>query len=188
MKNIFLAAALVLTLSSCKKDQVENDSNTEVTTDASPTSIPDAKVAVPAAQLRQISAQEASTVLQQTNDTLYVTNFFATWCGPCIKEIPHFKAKMASMKGQPVKFTFVSLDDPSDWDSAVRNFTEDNGLVGNTVLLDGAQLTPEWFSENFRTWTGEAIPFTFMKKGAKTDEYMGAMSPELLDSKIAAFR
>lgn len=187
MKNICLAAAVLLTLYACKKDHVENNTNSEAATEDAK-NIPDATASLPAAQLRQISAQEASTALQQTNDTLYVTNFFATWCGPCMREIPHFKNKMAAMKGQPVKFTFVSLDDPSDWDSAVKNFAEENGLVANTVLLDGGQLPPDWFTNNFKNWKGEAIPFTFMKKGDKTDEYMGAMTPELLDSKIASFR
>lgn len=188
MKKSFLTAAVLLAITACKKDQVKDDSHTDNVAVESAEQAPEPAVKVSTVQLEQISADRASAHLQMANDTLYVTNFFATWCGPCIREIPHFKAKMAATKGQPVKFTFVSLDDPSDWDSAVKNFAEDNGLAAHTVLLDGAQLTPEWFSKNFKVWKGEAIPFTFMKKGAKTDEYMGAMSPELLDRKMASFR
>jgi len=34
----------------------------------------------------------------QDNDTVYVVNFWATWCGPCVKELPHFKALSKAMK------------------------------------------------------------------------------------------
>lgn len=103
-------------------------------------------------------------------------------------EIPHFKEKMEEMKSQPVKFTFVSLDSKKDWDTKVKNFAEEENLSNNIVLLDGAKLTPEFFPKNFKQWDGNAIPFTFMRKGDKTDETLGSMSKEMLTEKLNSFK
>jgi len=49
-------------------------------------------------------------ILHQDTDTTYVVNFWATWCGPCVKELPYFEALHKSYKNQPVKVVLVSLD------------------------------------------------------------------------------
>lgn len=46
----------------------------------------------------------------QDNDTVYVVNFWATWCVPCVEELPYFGAIDAEWKGKPVKFLLMSLD------------------------------------------------------------------------------
>ena len=103
-------------------------------------------------------------------------------------EIPHFKEKMEELKSQPVKFTFVSLDSKNDWDTKVKNFAEEENLSNDVVLLDGTQLNAEFFPANFKQWDGNAIPFTFMRKGDKTDETLGSMSKEMLTEKLNSFK
>ena len=137
----------------------------------------------------ELSPDQTSQILaKKDNDTLYVTNFFATWCGPCMREIPHFKDKMQELKSQPVKFTFIGLDAKEDWSTKVKAFAEENNLSQNIVLVDGEKLTPAFFPANFKQWDGGSIPFTFMRKGDKTDETIGMMSKELLDEKINSFK
>lgn len=188
MKNLLLSLAVLALFTACKKEKKEvanenYESDSVIVPESNETSKP-----VAAFKASELSAAQISDLLKnKSNDTLYVTNFFATWCGPCMKEIPHFKEKMNELKGQPVKFTFVSLDDKTDWNEAVKNFAEENGLSKNIVLLDGAQLTPDFFKVNFKQWDGGSIPFTLMKKGDKSDETMGMMSKEMLDEKIKSF-
>ncbi|MGZ5209631.1 MAG: TlpA family protein disulfide reductase, partial [Kaistella sp.] len=70
----------------------------------------------------------------------------------------------------------------------VKDFAEENNLSKHIVLVDGQNLAPEFFSKNFQQWDGGSIPFTFMRKGDKTDETIGMMSKEMLDEKINSFR
>lgn len=170
------AFALALSLVSCKKETVANPKLNKPT-DCFSTSqkIDNFIIKNEIVNLKEWQPEKVENLIKNPNkDTLYITNFFATWCGPCMKEIPEFKAKMEELKGEPVKFTFISLDEKTDWNEAVKNFAEENNLTENIVLLDGNSLPKEFFTKNFKTWNGEAIPFTFMKKGEKTNETVGS--------------
>ncbi|WHF52375.1 TlpA disulfide reductase family protein [Chryseobacterium gotjawalense] len=190
MKKLILGIVLCTALSACKKETNVNEATDTTVTDSAggDHSTVATEAALPFKHV-EISAEESTKLLgKKDSDTLYVTNFFATWCGPCMREIPHFKEKMAELKSQPVKFTFVSLDEKEDWDTKVKNFSEEQGLSQNVVLLDGSLLTPEFFHANFKEWDGGSIPFTFMRKGDKTDETVGMMSEEALTEKINSFK
>lgn len=184
MKKIILSTLILTALYSCKKDG-EKTQDTAVTDSVSvtenKTSAPDTHTS------RELSPEDLGKFLAQKNDTLYVTNFFATWCGPCMREIPHFKNKMEELKGKPVKFTFINLDDKSEWESSVKRFAQENNLASNIILLDGQKLDPTFFTSNFKQWNGGSIPFTYLRKGDKTDEYLGMMTEEVLNSKVEAF-
>lgn len=185
MKKIILSTFLITVLFSCKKEAEKTEDNT-----VSADSISDVMSSEPVsavAKLQSLSPSQTSDYLQTKNDTLYVTNFFATWCGPCVREIPHFKEKIEELKGQPVKITFISLDNKEVWNSEVPQFVDQHGIRNNTILLDGSQLDGNFFQNNFDKWDGGAIPFTYMRKGEKTDEYLGMMTSDLLNSKIDSF-
>ncbi|KFF19728.1 TlpA family protein disulfide reductase [Chryseobacterium sp. JM1] len=183
MKKIILSTLILTALYSCKKEGQKME-DTAVTDSVSVTD----HTAPPAAAYtpKELSPEDLGKYLAQKNDTLYVTNFFATWCGPCMREIPHFKNKMEELKGKPVKFTFINLDDKSEWNSAVKRFAQENNLASNIILLDGQKLDPTFFTTNFKQWDGGSIPFTYMRKGDKTDEYLGMMTEEILNSKVEA--
>lgn len=190
MKKLVLSVMILMAVSACKKEStvVENSETDSTAAVSVSESNEPTEAAVPFKKV-EFSPEETTQLLaNQKNDTLYVTNFFATWCGPCVKEIPHFKAKMAELKDQPVKFRFVSLDDPKDWAVTVPEFAARFGLSQDVILLDGKQLTAEFFPANFKEWDGGAIPFTFMRKGDKTDETLGMMSEDMLSQKINSFK
>jgi thiol-disulfide isomerase/thioredoxin len=182
MKKIILSTLVLLVVSACKKENQKIEENT-TPVDSVATTEP----APAASNLKTISPQQTSEFLGKKNDTLYVTNFFATWCGPCVREIPHFKNKIKELNGKPVKITFVSLDNKDVWNTDVPRFVDEQGIRENTILLDGQLLDVNFFKDNFKEWDGGAIPFTYMRKGNKTDEYLGMMTEELLDSKIKSF-
>ncbi|WP_029293186.1 TlpA family protein disulfide reductase [Chryseobacterium hispalense] len=181
MKKIILSTLFLISVFSCKKESAKTEYGMAVQDSAS---LPEPAKAT--AALKTFTAEQTSEFLGKKNDTLYVTNFFATWCGPCVKEIPHFKNKIQELNGKPVKITFVSVDSKEDWNTKVPHFVDEQGIRNNTVLLDGQLLGADFFAANFKKWDGGAIPFTFMRKGDKTDETLGMMSEEQLNEKIAS--
>ncbi|MBL7879344.1 MULTISPECIES: TlpA family protein disulfide reductase [Chryseobacterium] len=179
MKKIILSTLVVFSLASCKKESQKNEegvATTDSTTVLNKTET--AKV-----ELKEISQQNLVENLSKKNDTLYVTNFFATWCGPCMMEIPHFKKKIEELKGKPVKFTFVDILDKAAWKDKVPAFAKENNLENHIVLVDESKFDDTFFG-NFKTWKGNGIPFTHFRKGDKTEEVEGSMSEEMLNEKI----
>ncbi|WBV60843.1 TlpA disulfide reductase family protein [Chryseobacterium camelliae] len=182
MKKIILSTLVLFALASCKKESQKND-EAVAATDSISTSEPSSA----AAPLKMLTLDKVSELLNKKNDTLYVTNFFATWCGPCVREIPHFKNKIEELKGKPVKITFVSLDQKEVWNTEVPRFVAEHGIQNHTVLVDGQLMDEYFFKNNFKQWTGNAIPFTFMRKGDETDETLGMITEEQLNEKINSF-
>ena len=59
-------------------------------------------------------------LLNKQGDKVYVVNFWATWCAPCIKEIPHFEKLNANYKN--VEVLLVSLDFPFNYDKKLKPY------------------------------------------------------------------
>ena len=188
MKTFILPILFILILISCKKE-VQNPENMtpEDSINISENDsqfVENEKFAV----ITELNPTQTTDFLKpKKNDTLYVTNFFATWCGPCVREIPHFKEKMIELKDQPVKFTFISLDSKDVWQTKVQEFVDEHGIRNETILLDGKFLGEDFFEANFKTWRGETIPFTLMRKGDKTEEIGTSISKEELEKKLNSF-
>lgn len=182
MKKFLIYSVLSISLLACKKND-EKVAETEAKEDS--IKVEPTKSEADVAELTELSPEKISEVLKSNHsDTLYVTNFFATWCGPCMQEIPHFRKKMDELANQPVKFTFVSLDNKTDWATKVSDFADEYDIRKNVILLDGMLLKQEFFAQNFQSWNGEAIPFTLIRKGDKSDETVGSMTEEMLNQKI----
>ena len=186
MKKFIFPTLLTIMLISCNKnnsnDLTDNKSNTNSE------ALSHDKPAEATAALVEFSNDEATEILQKKNDTLYVTNFFATWCGPCVKEIPHFKEKMEELQNQPVKFTFININIKDEWETDVEHFVDEMGIRKQTILLDPQKLNDDFFNANFDSWVGEFIPFTILRKGNKVKELSGSVSKEELAKQITALQ
>jgi len=102
-------------------------------------------------------------LLHQNNDPTYVVNFWATWCGPCVKELPYFEELTQKYKEQKLKVILVSLDFKKQIEKKFIPFLVKNNIQSQVVLLlDGKEV--EWIDKVDPTWSG-AIPITIVYKG-----------------------
>ena len=68
---------------------------------------------------------------------VYVVEFWATWCGPCIQQIPYLKKIQKEFRGKNIKFVSISTDEPlksgGSWEAAEKkwkNFVKQKSLGG----------------------------------------------------------
>lgn len=92
-----------------------------------------------------------------TNDTLYVINYWATWCKPCVEELPDFIKLEKEMQSKKFKMILVSLDFPSHLDTRVLPFIQSNNISTEVVILKDDPNV--WINKVNQNWDG-AIPAT----------------------------
>lgn len=104
-------------------------------------------------------------VFSYNNDTTYIINFWATWCKPCVEELPFFEKAYRAFENKPVKFIMISLDFKKQIQSKLVPFLEKRPDMPETwVLLDQDGNT--WIPKVDDVWDG-AIPVTLFYKGDK---------------------
>ena len=103
-------------------------------------------------------------MLQPQNDTLYIVNFWATWCSPCVKELPHFEKIGQDYAGKKVKVILVSLDFADELQQRVQPFVDKRKLQSDVMLLDPGR-GGEWIDQIDARWSG-AIPATLFINGS----------------------
>ncbi len=98
--------------------------------------------------------------LEMSSDKTVVVNFWATWCAPCIKELPYFEKVNANYKEQNVEVILVSLDFPNQYDSNLKPFIGKHQLKSKVVALNDTNAN-RWIPEISEDWSG-AIPATLI--------------------------
>ena len=140
------------------------------------------------APVRVIRLADLDSRIEQGLDTVYVVNFWATWCKPCIAELPVFDRLHRDEQGKPLTVLLVSLDDPEDLADVVIPFVKRKGLRPECVLLD--ETSPnEWIDKVDESWSG-AIPATLMvdSKSGRRQFFEQDFTIEELRAALAEFR
>lgn len=107
-------------------------------------------------------------LIDTQDDVLYVINFWATWCGPCVKELPDFMAVNEAMKDRKdFKMILISLDEKENWHSEVIPFATKNNLHVDIYLLDELRRMNYWIPRVDKKWMGSIPATVFYKNGKK---------------------
>jgi thiol-disulfide isomerase/thioredoxin len=115
--------------------------------------------------LYRLSAQQATVVkfdrlqqlMNEKSGTIQIINFWATWCAPCVKELPLFE-KLRS-ENTDVKVTLINLDF-ADKVKKVNTFLQKKNIQSEVLLLDEIDYNT-WIDKVDESWGG-AIPATLI--------------------------
>ena len=94
------------------------------------------------------------------NGDVLVINFWATFCKPCVAEIPSFIRTVDKYKNRSVKLLLVSLDLPSFYPAKIAAFAKNKNIKTNIAWLD--ETNADYFCPKVDTkWSG-SIPATLI--------------------------
>ncbi len=123
------------------------------------------------------------TYLKKVNTPVVVVNFWATWCKPCIKELPYFE-KLGREYRDNVSVVLVSLDFP-DQIERLEQFITKHKLQSEVVLLDDGNAN-EWIPKVDQDWSG-AIPATIIINEDKRSFFEQSFTYEELEKQVKTF-
>ena len=125
------------------------------------------------------------SVLNRRDDKTYVVNFWATWCAPCIKELPYFEKIDQEYEDQNVEVVLVSLDFPKKYESQLRPFINKHQLRSELYALNDMN-SNYWIPQVEENWSG-AIPATLIFNSNKREFYEQSFNYEELETEIQKF-
>jgi len=111
-----------------------------------------------AQQVKVIDFKYLEPYLQPTSDTIFVINFWSTWCKPCVEELPIFASAETALKSAKVKFIMVSIDFSKNINTQLIPFLKKNKVPGQVLLLKDLDYD-NWIGKINESWDG-TIPAT----------------------------
>ncbi|MEO6758226.1 MAG: TlpA family protein disulfide reductase [Saprospiraceae bacterium] len=117
-------------------------------------------------------------------DTIYVINFWATWCAPCVAELPEFEKLQHAYAGQKVQVILVSTDFKKQVELRVKPFVQENIQYSRVVFMDESNPN-NWIDRVQTDWSG-LIPATLIIAHRKNYAYFheGALTFEELEAAL----
>ncbi|MCM2302761.1 MAG: redoxin domain-containing protein [Flavobacteriaceae bacterium] len=170
MKQFFI---LFLLLMSCKSETTFDRKPLEVITDDG-------------ISVEVYDFENFKPLLKQQDDVIYVINFWATWCKPCVEELPTFVTLHEKYQNKNVKVLLVSLDFPTKIKEQLIPFIKIKKLEPEVILLDDPDQN-NWIPQISEKWSG-AIPATLIYKNNKSEFYEQSFTYETLEQAILKFK
>lgn len=167
MHKYKIVVFFVLILFSCKKNEklktVENSQN----------------------KIATLNYEALKPLLHKNDDKTYVINFWATWCLPCVKELPAFEKLNKEFKNKNVEVILVSLDFPKQIETNLIPFLKKKNIQSKVVHFDDKN-EQYWIADIADSWSG-AIPATLIYNAKKRKFYEQSFHYETLKNELQTF-
>ena len=163
IKKYIFALFFVLLLFSCKKDEVKVDTKTVTS-------------------VKSYTYKELKPLLEKQDGKTYVINFWATWCAPCVKELPAFEKLNEEYASKNVEVILVSLDFPKQVEKRLLPFINKKNLKSKVILLDDVD-EDVWIKDIDSTWSG-ALPATLIYSAKGRKFFEQSFDYELLETEL----
>jgi thiol-disulfide isomerase/thioredoxin len=147
------------------------------------------------AQVKKIKITDLEEHIAKSDHPL-VISFWASWCAPCVQEIPWLQEGVAKFADQQVELVLVSMDFPRDYPKKLEAFIQQKGFKATFYWLD--ESNADYFCPKINArWQG-GIPanlFVYNKTGyrrffdrALTDRQVGPEIKTMLQESQKAGR
>jgi thiol-disulfide isomerase/thioredoxin len=184
MKNTLFLVLLVFAFASCQQKTAEN-TTPEAETSTTPT--PEVVEEIKPIGLTGVYENFADIehLFSTESDSVYVVNFWATWCKPCVAELPYFEKLNEEYRGKKMKMLLVSLDFKRQIDSKLKPFIIKRELKPEVVALIDSN-SNDWIPKVSPMWSG-AIPATLIFNKDKRGFYEQSFEYEELEKTLKEY-
>lgn len=111
-----------------------------------------------------------------------IINFWATWCKPCVAELPYFELINSRYPDNEVEVILVSLDLPNQVETKLIPFVRKQRIQSKIVLLDDPDAN-SWIPKVNENWSG-SIPATIIYKGNTSNFYERSFTYDELEREL----
>lgn len=168
-KFLLILACILLTLTACKSNKTDNNKTNNNTNASKSNNLTfDAKT---------VDGKAIDSSIFKDNK-LTVINIWATFCSPCIDELPELQSLYENMKKQNVHVIGVIADTPNEQNEALaKQILSKTGVKYDNIIPD----------KNLQNILPDAVPTTIFvdSNGVKVGETVGAMDEKGYNDKIA---
>lgn len=174
MKQLFFT--ILILLSSCKADSKTVAEESKPVIDSN---------TIETVNLEVYDYNGLEPFLNKKDDKIYVINFWATWCAPCVKELPYFEELNKTYSKNNVEVVLVSLDFPKLYEKRLKPFIIKHKLNSKVIALNDAD-SNSWINKISPEWSG-AIPATLIYNKDQRIFYEQSFNFEALEKEIKKF-
>ena len=111
-------------------------------------------------KVKLIKFDDLRKMINHVSDTTLVVHFWATWCKPCVEELPNLEKLSREYAPKKIRFVMVSMDFPKEITEKVIPFVTKNNINSEIVLLDEPDYNA-WIDDVDKEWSG-TIPATLI--------------------------
>lgn len=136
-----------------------------------------------AQNIKKVSVDELKTVIDTSKKAL-VINFWATWCKPCVEELPYLVAQTKAYANKGVELILVSLDFEESYPKDIKAFLRKKNYEATNFWLSETDAN-EFCPKIDKKWEG-TIPVTLMiNNSTKYRKFYGyALTPKELEEAL----
>lgn len=140
-----------------------------------------------AQDMKIIQIAELQSMLNKATDTTLVLNFWASWCAPCLKELPEFEQVGHTYANKKVKIIFINLDKLDKLESKVKPILKRYQIQSEALFLNESDANT-WIDKVDPNWQG-SLPYTIILNNTKNlrINIESAITREELENKLQPF-
>ena len=131
----------------------------------------------PAQEVKKINSEGLQRLIQESDHPL-VIGFWATWCEPCLHEIPWLQEAVAKDSTGKTELILLSFDLPTSFPNKITNFIKNKGYKASFYWLE-QPVPPSFFPQINTRWEGNIPSSLWINNQTRYKRFYGRQITEL---------